>query len=58
MLTETQIQNLLAFLNRVEIKGFKEIQVMNEILHILQNMRGGVTHEGSGVNGQHSKDNS
>lgn len=34
---EVQLNNLFAFLDRVEIKGLKEIQAMNEILNILHN---------------------
>jgi len=34
--TEQQINNLLSFLDRVELKGFKELQAMNEIINILQ----------------------
>ena len=36
-LNEVQLNNLLVFLDRVEIKGLKEIQAMNEILNILHN---------------------
>ncbi|MEC0210241.1 hypothetical protein P4H70_14985 [Paenibacillus ehimensis] len=35
--SDTQISNLVAFLDRSEIKGFREIQAMNEIMHILNN---------------------
>jgi hypothetical protein len=34
---EAQLNNLFVFLDRVEIKGLKEIQAMNEILNILHN---------------------
>ena len=33
--TQQQLQNLMAFLDRVEIKGLKEIQAITEIIHIL-----------------------
>ncbi len=32
---ENQLNNLLIFLDRIEIKGLKEIQAINEILTIL-----------------------
>jgi hypothetical protein len=35
-LTDQQKNNLLVFLDRVEIKGLKELQAMNEILTSLQ----------------------
>lgn len=31
-LTEEQYQNLLVFLNRVEYKGLKEVEAVNDIL--------------------------
>ena len=34
--TQEQINNLFIFLDRVEIKGFKEIQALNEILALFQ----------------------
>lgn len=34
-LTDVQINNLMIFLDRVELKGFKEIQAMNEIVNAL-----------------------
>jgi len=34
-LTDIQLKNLLTFLNRVEIKGFDEINALNDILKIL-----------------------
>lgn len=36
-LTETQISNLLVFLDRVPITGFKEISAFNEIINVLTN---------------------
>jgi len=33
--TEQQINNMMIFLDRVPIKGIKEIQAMNEILNAL-----------------------
>lgn len=32
---ENQLNNLLIFLDRIEIKGLKEIQAINEILTVL-----------------------
>lgn len=37
ILSDYQLQNLVTFLDRVEIKGFKEINCMNELLEKLQN---------------------
>jgi hypothetical protein len=34
---EQQLNNLFVFLDRVEIKGLREIQAINEILGILHN---------------------
>ncbi len=34
-LTEEMVNNLFTLLDRVEIKGFKELQVMNNILDTL-----------------------
>ena len=34
-MTDQQVNNLLVFLDRVEYKGFKEIQAANEILKVL-----------------------
>ena len=36
-LTEQQLQNLMAFLNRVEYKGLQEAQAINEIMTVLSN---------------------
>lgn len=36
VLTDEQINNLFIFLDRVEIKGFKELQAFNEILAVFQ----------------------
>lgn len=36
-LTEIQVNNLMAFLNRVPITGHAKRQVMNEICYILAN---------------------
>lgn len=36
-LSEIQTKNLIAFLDRVEIKGINEIQAMAEILQLLSN---------------------
>ncbi len=33
-LNENQLKNLLAFLDRVEYKGLKEIQLANELLYV------------------------
>lgn len=33
---ETDVQNLLQFLNRVEIKGFDEVNAFNKIVQTLQ----------------------
>jgi hypothetical protein len=33
--TPQQLNNLFAFLDRVEIKGFNELQAMNELLAVL-----------------------
>lgn len=38
-LTEQQINNLMIFLNRVEIKGFQEITAMNEIMNVFTNFK-------------------
>lgn len=35
--TEEMVNNLFTLLDRVEIKGFKELQVMNNILDTLNN---------------------
>ncbi|MBU7316150.1 hypothetical protein [Paenibacillus oleatilyticus] len=35
--SDNQIRNLLTFLNRAEIKGFHEIQAINDIVSILNN---------------------
>lgn len=32
---KAQVNNLMLFLDRVEVKGFTELQAMNEILSIL-----------------------
>lgn len=34
--SKDQINNLLIFLDRAEIKGFQELNAMNEIINILQ----------------------
>lgn len=34
---EEQLNNLMVFLNRVEMKGFQELTAMNQILDVLQN---------------------
>lgn len=34
---ENQINNIMVFLNRVPVTGFKEIEAMNEIIRIFQN---------------------
>lgn len=36
-LNENQLNNLIVFLDRVELKGIKEIQAINEILSIFTN---------------------
>lgn len=36
-LNDNQWNNLIAFLDRVEIKGLKEVQAINEVLTALQN---------------------
>jgi len=36
-INETILNNLLVFLDRVEIKGLQEIAMMNQILNVLQN---------------------
>ena len=35
-ISEQAMNNLMAFLDRVEIKGIKEVQAMTEILYLLQ----------------------
>ncbi len=35
--SDNQIRNLLTFLDRAEIKGFHEIQAINDIVSILNN---------------------
>ena len=35
-LSEEQIRNLMSFLDRVEIKGFKEIRAFSDIVQALQ----------------------
>jgi hypothetical protein len=35
-ITQDQINNLFVFLDRIEIKGFKEIQALNEIIALFQ----------------------
>lgn len=35
-MNETILSNLLVFLDRVEIKGLREVAVMNQILDVLQ----------------------
>ncbi|MFV9511799.1 hypothetical protein [Tepidibacillus sp. LV47] len=34
---ENQVNNIMVFLNRVPVTGFKEIEAMNEIIRIFQN---------------------
>lgn len=36
-INENVINNLMIFLDRVEIKGLKELTAMNEILNVLNN---------------------
>ncbi|KFZ25914.1 MAG: hypothetical protein KQ78_01870 [Candidatus Izimaplasma bacterium HR2] len=38
-MSQEQINNLMSLLDRVEIKGFKEIQVMTDIVKSLQQAR-------------------
>lgn len=42
-LTVEELNTILLFLDRVEIKGFKELNAMNQILAILQNPKKGNT---------------
>lgn len=37
-LDENQLKNLLTFLDRVQIKGFVEIQAMNELIQIMREL--------------------
>jgi len=37
ILSDNQLANLFIFLDRVEIKGFKEVQAINELLSALNN---------------------
>jgi hypothetical protein len=34
--SEADLQNIMTFLDRVEMRGFKELQAMNKILNIFQ----------------------
>jgi hypothetical protein len=36
-ISETQVQNLMVFLDRIPLQGLKEISAINEILAILNN---------------------
>lgn len=45
-LTEQQINNLIVFLNRVEIKGFQEVEAFNQIVNILFKTESGMPQEG------------
>lgn len=38
-MSQEQINNLMSLLDRVEIKGFKEIQVMTDIIKSLQSAK-------------------
>lgn len=35
--TQEQLNNLMVFLDRAEMKGLKELQAMNEIINVLGN---------------------
>lgn len=38
-LTKEQIENLMVFLDRVQLRGFKEIQAFSEIVQLIQNAK-------------------